>query len=91
MNLSRTVRSLLWAFTWGLGAAIGVAMGGWLTVVGGEASPGAESLDLVHDVLVLPVLAGLGVMALHLVGQALVSVARSVRASPSDGENNDGK
>lgn len=71
------LRRLFWAGTWGVGVAIGVAAGGWLTVIGGDASvPGAESLRLTWDVLVLPALAGGFVFAAHLLGQLIITLAR---------------
>jgi len=85
------MRSFFWAATWGLGAAIGVAVGGWLTVAGGAGSLGVESLDLVEDLLVLPVLAGLGVIAIHLIGQAAVAIVRGSRAGDRDSEDHDGE
>ncbi len=63
-------RAMAWAATWGIGVALGVALGGWLTVVGGAGAPGVAELDLIEDVLVLPATAGLVVFALHLLGQA---------------------
>lgn len=81
MLVSRLARSLFWALTWGLGVALGVAVGGWLTVVGGTGAPGAGSLDIMQDVVVLPLAAGGAVVALHLAGQAfIVLVRRLVRS-----------
>lgn len=78
----RLLTGLFWAATWGLGAAIGVALGGWLTVVGGGASaPGVESLDIVQDVIVLPLIAGGAVFAIHLVGQLVVVLVRRARST----------
>jgi hypothetical protein len=78
---SRAVlRSVGWAATWGVGVAIGVALGGWLTLVGGAGAPGGGSLDLTQDVLVLPALAGGTVIVVHLVGQGLIAMWR--RRSP---------
>jgi hypothetical protein len=68
--------ALFWAFTWGLGVAIGVALGGWLTLVGGAGAPGAEGIDPILDLLALPVLAGAIVMILHLAGQLVASALR---------------
>ena len=75
--------AVFWAATWGIGVAIGVALGGWLTVVGGAGTPGVESLDLVEDVLLLPAAVGLIVFLLHLAGQGVLSVvARPSSAWP---------
>jgi len=72
---------MFWAATWGLGAAIGVALGGWLTVVGGGAgAPEVASLDLVEDVIVLPLAVGGVVFAIHLVGQLIVAGVRRARS-----------
>lgn len=76
------MRAIFWAATWGVGAAIGVALGGWLTVVGGAGTPGVESLDLVEDVVVLPLLAGGAVFAVHLIGRLVVTVIGRVRSGP---------
>lgn len=73
--------AILWAATWGVGVAIGVALGGWLTVVGGVGTPGPSSLSLAEDVLVLPGLAGGVVFLVHLSGQILVALVRSRRAA----------
>ena len=78
-STGRALRAVLWSLTWGMGVGIGVALGGWLTVVGGAGAPGVESLDLVEDVLVLPVIAGVAVSMVHLVGQGLVTLVRSSR------------
>ncbi|PKQ29547.1 MAG: hypothetical protein CVT60_04820 [Actinobacteria bacterium HGW-Actinobacteria-10] len=80
----RLARSIFWALTWGLGVAVGVAAGGWLTVVGGTGAPGAGSLDIVQDVFVLPSAAGGAVFALHLAGQAVIALIRRL-ARPQAG------
>lgn len=77
----KPLRAAFWAATWGLGVAIGVALGGWLTVVGGAGTPGVESLDLAEDVFALPLAVGGGVFLLHLAGQAAVGLIRRVRTS----------
>lgn len=84
MGLSAAAMSLarrcFWAGTWGAGVVIGVAAGGWLTVIGGEGSvPGVEPLRITRDVVVLPLLAGGSVFALHLLGQLFVALARRAR------------
>lgn len=78
---SPVLRGVFWAATWGLGAAIGVALGGWLTVVGGGAgAPGADSLDLVQDVVVLPLIVGGIVFVVHVLGQVIVAGVRRARS-----------
>ncbi len=75
------LRGVFWAATWGLGAAIGVALGGWLTVVGGGAgAPGTESLDLVQDVIVLPLIVGGAVFLAHVLGQLILAGVRRARS-----------
>lgn len=81
----RLGRSLLWSASWGLGAAIGVALGGWLTLVGGAGAPGIESLDPWTDLAVLPFVAFVAVAAVHLVAQVLFAILRG-RRSNDDGE-----
>lgn len=78
-------RAVLWAATWGIGVALGVALGGWLTVVGGVGTPGTASLNLVEDVFALPGLAGGVVFLAHLGGAVIVAAVRSRRAT-NDGD-----
>ena len=47
-------RALLLSASWASGAAFGVALGGWLTVVGGAGAPGASGLGTASDLVVLP-------------------------------------
>lgn len=79
-SMSPVIKGLFWASTWGVGAGIGVALGGWLTAVGGAGAPGVEALDLVEDVLLLPLLAGGVVFLAHLVGQIIVHAVRRSRS-----------
>ena len=89
---TRFTRALFWAATWGVGVAIGVALGGWLTVVGGAGTPGVEALDLTQDMIVLPVIAGSVVFVLHLLGQGIVTLARRTRAPHEpDSDDQDGE
>ncbi|MHB9004174.1 MAG: hypothetical protein ACYC6C_08925 [Coriobacteriia bacterium] len=81
ISASQLARSVFWAFTWGVGVALGVAAGGWLTVVGGTGAPGADSLDIMQDVVVLPLAAGGAVVALHLAGQAVMALVRRLGRS----------
>lgn len=64
-------RAAFWSFTWSLGVALGVALGGWLTVASGSGAPGTASLDVVHDLVVVPILSGL-VVFLVLFGVRVV-------------------
>ena len=80
--------ALFWAATWGVGVAFGVALGGWLTVVGGSAAPGVESLQVFEDLLVVPGFAGLVVFAVHLAGQMVLSrIRRDSTSSDGGGED----
>lgn len=85
----RLTEALFWSLTWGVGAGIGVALGGWLTVVGGSGAPGTGGLDIGVDVIALP-LATVAVVALvHLLGQLVASALRGrsrERAERKDSE-----
>ncbi len=87
--LATSLRVVFWAATWGVGVAIGVALGGWLTVVGGAGAPGTESLELAEDVLLLPGLAGSVTFLVHLAGQAVVAALRAERGVSRDGHGKD--
>lgn len=65
-----------WSATWAVGVTLGVALGGWLTLVGGSGAPGAASLDVTHDVIALPLIAGAVVFAVLFIGRLLVSFLR---------------
>ncbi len=62
---------VFWASTWAVGVALGTAAGAWLSVVGASGAPGAQGLDVVSELLVVPALAGilvfLGYLALAYV------------------------
>ncbi len=73
--------ALFWATSWGLGAAIGVALGGWLTLVGGSGAPGVSGLDPAVDLGLLPLGAFCVVATVHLFGQLVAAVVRG-RAVP---------
>lgn len=72
----RIGEALFWAVSWGAGAAVGVALGGWLTLVGGSGAPGAAGLDPLVDLVVLPLGAFGVVAAVHLIGQVVVAALR---------------
>ncbi|MDA3935623.1 MAG: hypothetical protein PF636_01975 [Actinomycetota bacterium] len=84
-------RAIFWSATWALGAALGVALGGWLTAVGGVGAPGVEAMDLGTDVLLLPSLSGLTVLVVHFGGQIIFASFRSRTPvdSPCDGGESD--
>ena len=84
----RLVPALGWAITWGVGAAVGVALGGYLTLTGGAGTPGAAALDPSTDLLLLPSVAFAGVVAIYLAGSVLAGVVRA-RRSPRDGGGGD--
>ncbi len=69
-------RAAFWSATWALGVAIGVALGGWLTVVGGSGVPGSGSLDITHDLIVLPLISGAAVFAGLFIVRLLVALLR---------------
>ena len=77
----RIAGALFWATSWGLGAAIGVAFGGWLTLVGGSGAPGVSGLDPAVDLGLLPLGAFCVVATVHLLGQLVAAVVRG-RAVP---------
>lgn len=72
----RIMEALFWSMTWGAGTAIGVALGGWLTVVGGSGAPGAGGLDVWTDLVVLPALTFAVVFTVHLCGQLVAATVR---------------
>ncbi|GAB4283676.1 MAG: hypothetical protein Kow0067_04930 [Coriobacteriia bacterium] len=69
-----------WASTWAIGAAIGAAIGGYLTLVSGSGAPGAQDLDPMTDLVVLPLAAFAVVFLVHLCVQLLAAIARGRRA-----------
>jgi hypothetical protein len=81
--------ALFWAASWGVGAAIGVALGGWLTLVGGSGAPGAEGLDPVVDLGLLPLGAFGAVMLVHLLGQLVAAALRGRAERRREGESHD--
>lgn len=77
--------ALFWALTWGVGTAVGVALGGWLTLVGGAGAPGTEALEPLADLVILPAIAGGSVTLVHLMGQLIAAAIRGRRAvSPAE-------
>lgn len=83
----RLSRALGWSFTWALGVAIGVALGGWLTLVGGSGAPGAEALDPLVDLVVLPGAAFAAVFIVQLIVRAAVAAARGRTQDRRKGED----
>lgn len=80
-------RAVLYSASWGLGAAIGVALGGWLTLVGGAGAPGAAGIDPVSDLVVVP-LAAFGIVGgVHLSAQLITALLRGGTRQRSEGEN----
>ncbi len=71
--------ALFRAATWGVGVAAGVALGSWLTVVGGAGAPGLESIDPGTDLLMLPAAAGGAMFALQLAGGSAAAAWRAKR------------
>lgn len=75
----RLPEALFWSLSWGVGAGIGVALGGWLTVVGGSGAPGTGGLEIGTDLVVLPLATLAVVTILHLSGQLVASALRGRR------------
>jgi len=75
--------TVFWAGTWAAGAAIGVALGAWLTVVSGAGAPGVQSLDIAEDLLMLPALTGVAVFLVYLAGSGVVALVRA-RTAPKN-------
>lgn len=73
-------RAFAMSFAWGLGAAIGVALGSWLTLVGQAGAPGVEGLDAGTDLFVVPLVAFAVVFVVHLVLQMTIAWVRGRRA-----------
>lgn len=92
----RPSRALWWSFTWALGAALGVALGGWLTLVGGSGAPGAAAIDPLSDLVVLPSVAFLVVIALEMLVRVAIAalrgrtVARREQQHDEQGAEHDG-
>lgn len=85
----RTREALFWSVSWGLGAAIGVALGGWLTLVGGAGAPGAEGLEPISDLVVLPLAAFGVVMIVHLCVQVVAATYRGRAVARREAESDD--
>lgn len=83
-----TPSRLLDALTWGVGVGVGVALGAYLTAVGGVGSPGVEGLDL-SETFTLPVAAG-GIVFVVVLGiETLVAVMRRARSGHRRQEQGD--
>ncbi|MRS12517.1 MAG: hypothetical protein EG823_05520 [Actinobacteria bacterium] len=86
----RVRAALFWAVSWGAGAAVGVALGGWLTLAGGSGAPGAEGLDPIVDLICLPA-GAFGVVAIVHLGGQLIAAALRGRAEAGRKQENDGE
>jgi hypothetical protein len=75
----RWSRAVAWALSWGVGAALGVAAGAWLTVVGEAGAPGVGSIDPGMEFVTLPLAALVVVSAVHLGGQVVAGMWRGAR------------
>ena len=71
----------LTAGTWGLGVAIGVALGGWLTATSGSGAPGAAALDVPRDLVLVPLASGALVFALVFLALILFGLVLRSRAT----------
>jgi hypothetical protein len=78
-------RALAMSFAWGLGAAIGVALGAWLTLVGESGAPGVQGLDTGTDLFAIPLAAFAVVFVAHLALQVSIAWARGRRADAVTG------
>jgi len=76
--------ALLWASSWAFGAAMGVALGGWLTAVGGSGAPGIEGIQPVTDLVLLPAVAFGAVFLVNLGFQVLVAIVRRPLVAPAE-------
>lgn len=53
-----------------------MALGGWLTLVGAAGAPGTAGLDVVSDLVIVPLGAFVAVTVVHLAGQLIVATLR---------------
>ena len=74
-------RAAVTAATWALGVAMGVALGGWLTVTSGSGAPGAAALDTARDLVLIPLASGFLVFVALFGGIMLFSLMLRSRAS----------
>ena len=82
-------RALLLSASWGVGAAIGVALGAVLTAVSGAGAPGASAVEPVSDLIVVPLLAGSVVFLVHLGVTLGVASIRARRARERDAQGHE--
>ena len=85
----RTVagRAAITALTWSLGVAIGVALGGWLTVTSGSGAPGASALDVGRDMVLVPLLSALVAFGVVFAGVLLVALVRRPRSTADEDDH----
>lgn len=75
---------VLWAMTWGFGVACGVALGAWLTATGTTGAPGAASLDVGRELLLMPASVGGAVVVVYVaVAGASRFLRRGAAATPT--------
>lgn len=70
------------AGAWALGVALGVALGGWLTVTSGNGAPGTAALDTGRDLVLIPLLSGVLVFAVVFGGLMLFALVLRSRPTP---------
>lgn len=70
-----------WSLTWALGAGVGVALGGYLTLVSGSGAPGTQAIDPMTDLVVLPAVAFVAVFVAGIGGRIAAGAVRGRRAS----------
>ncbi len=75
--------AVFWAATWGIGVALGVALGGWLTAVGGAGAPGAQAVQPLTDLVLLPAAAFGVVFVVHFGAQVVAALIRGRSHDPA--------
>ena len=89
MGIARSMgQRLFWSLTWGVGVALGVAAGGWLTIAG-SGVVGLDSPDLMNDLVVLPLIVGSLVALAYFLGSFVVGLFRKARPSDAHGDDDE--
>jgi hypothetical protein len=82
----RPGRTALLAASWGVGAALGVALGAVLSAMSGAGAPGLTELDLSAELGWWPLIVGGGVFAAHLLLTLAVAFVRDHRSRGPDAQ-----
>ena len=88
MSGSWVWRAVGWSLTWGIGAAIGVALGAYVTVLGAAAAPGDVALDST-ELLVLPAAAGATVFLISFLLRVVTMLAHALMSRDGNGGGSD--